>query len=53
MSYPKIMITPTGLKANKIVEKDERYISPFFGARELYILKIFKLNCVKSRKAFF
>lgn len=31
LSYPKIVVTPPGPKAKKVVERDERYISPSFG----------------------
>ena len=39
MSYPKIIVTPPGPKARKIVERDERYISPSFGRAYPLVVK--------------
>jgi 4-aminobutyrate aminotransferase len=39
MSYPKIVVTPPGPKAKKVVERDERYISPSFGRAYPLVVK--------------
>jgi len=39
LSYPKIIVTPPGPKAKKIVERDERYISPSFGRAYPLVVK--------------
>jgi 4-aminobutyrate aminotransferase len=39
LSYPKIVVTPPGPKAKKIVERDERYISPSFGRAYPLVVK--------------
>lgn len=39
MSYPKIVVTPPGPKAKKIVERDARYISPSFGRAYPLVVK--------------
>ena len=39
MSYPKIVVTPPGPKAKKIIARDERYISPSFGRAYPLVVK--------------
>jgi len=39
LSYPKIVVTPPGPKAKRIVERDERYISPSFGRAYPLVVK--------------
>ncbi|MDP2900742.1 MAG: aminotransferase class III-fold pyridoxal phosphate-dependent enzyme, partial [Candidatus Bathyarchaeota archaeon] len=39
MSYPKIVVTPPGPKAQKAVARDARYISPSFGRAYPLVVK--------------
>ena len=39
MSYPKILVTPPGPKAKKVVAEDERLISPSFGRAYPLVVK--------------
>jgi len=39
LSYPKIVVTPPGPKAMKVVARDEQYISPSFGRAYPLVVK--------------
>jgi 4-aminobutyrate aminotransferase len=46
MKYPKIIVTPPGPKAKKIVERDKAVISPSFGRAYPFVVEKGKGNII-------